>query len=79
MRFVGSLFYDTDEGERHRLSEFDLEAADAAAARMLILDSYWDHRLDSACCVAVIKYADPRTKLDDTRFNAMPGSGGQLG
>ena len=62
MRFAGSLFYDTDEGERHLLAEFGLEAADAAAARKLILDSYWDHRLDSACCVPVIKYADTADK-----------------
>ena len=38
--------------------DFDLKAADVAAARKLILDEYWDHRLDSSCCIPVIKYAD---------------------
>jgi hypothetical protein len=56
MRFAGNLFYETDEGERHLLTEFDLEAADAATARTLILDQCWDHRLDSACFAPIIKY-----------------------
>ena len=56
MRLTGNLFYDTEEGERHLLAEFDVEASDAMAAENLVLDEYWDDRLDSACCVPVIKY-----------------------
>jgi hypothetical protein len=56
MRFAGSLFYETQDGERHRLAQFDLVAADAAAVMTLILDQAWDSRLDSAGCMPVIKY-----------------------
>jgi hypothetical protein len=57
LRFAGSLFYETEDGERHRLAEFEVEAADAAAAEKLVLDEFWDRRLESASCAPVFKYA----------------------
>jgi hypothetical protein len=65
VRFAGSLSYGTEKGERHLLAKFDVDATDVALPRKLVLDAGWDHRLASASCVPVIKYATGASAADE--------------
>lgn len=51
MKFSGVLNWRDNEGQCGTLGEFkDIEAEDQEAAKSIILDDFWDNRLDSASC-----------------------------
>ena len=55
MKYSGVLNWQDSEGHTGTIGDFrDIEAPSKDKAEQLVLDEYWDHRLDSACCAPVI-------------------------
>ena len=59
MLFSGVLNWRDSEGHRGVCSDFrDIEAPDKTAAERVVLDEFWDSRLDSASCIPEIVFAE---------------------
>lgn len=54
--FSGSLFYNTEAGERHLLGRDSCIAVEQADAQRFLMDKFWDDRLDSASCTPDIEW-----------------------
>ena len=58
-KYSGVLNWRDSEGHTGTIGDFkDIEAPDRPRAEKVILDEFWDHRLDSACCAPVIVFAE---------------------
>ena len=59
MLFSGVLNWQDSEGHLGTIGEFkNIEAVDKAQAERIVLDEFWDHRLDSACCSPIIVFEE---------------------
>lgn len=59
MKYSGVLNWQDSDGRCGTIGEFqDIEARDECDARNIVLDEFWDPRLDSASCIPVIVFVD---------------------
>ncbi|MBW2672187.1 MAG: hypothetical protein JRD89_02070 [Deltaproteobacteria bacterium] len=59
MKFSGVLNWKDTEGHCGTVGDFkDIEAQSRVDAEKVVLDEFWDHRLDSACCSPVIIFTE---------------------
>ena len=59
MKFSGVLNWEDSDGRCGTIGEFrDINAPDKVEAMKIVLDEFWDHRLDSASCAPVIVFAE---------------------
>ena len=57
MQYSGVLTWRDSEGHVGNIGEFkDIEAADKDSAMVIVLDEFWDDRLDSAGCLPIINW-----------------------
>jgi len=59
MKFSGVLNWQDSEGHVGTVGEFkDVEADNKEAAKKVVMDEFWDPRLDSASCVPIVVFTE---------------------
>lgn len=59
MKFSGVLNWQDSEGHSGTIGDFqDVEAESKVAAEKVVLDEFWDVRLDSAGCIPIIVFSE---------------------
>jgi hypothetical protein len=59
VKYSGVLNWEDAEGHCGTIGDFkDIEAPSKDEAEKVVLDEFWDRRLDSACCSPVIIFTE---------------------